>query len=1039
MHFRNKSLLVLAASCAALAFSSAALDQKSSHPKGGNPLASKLQKQYAGPDLNEKRRAFERELESLPQKIATLKAELRHNSTQTLAAQHSSDLSRLSRVSAGSLRVYWNEDQSIPVFIKGKQLQEHALGRAAISNDAAVAQQAKAFLLENAGLLRLHNPAEEFSLTKLERDAYGMVHVRFQQTYQGLEVWGREVMVHLNQNGMVESFNGRYLPTPVIEVHTERIPQVQAEQIAQQKFGTAVRETHSRKLIYVDHENVAHVAWLVQLRAGLEANWHYFVEAQSGEILHRYNHVVYDGPATGTGMDLFNRTRNLNIYQLGSPYYLIDASKPMFNPAASSFPDKGVGVIYTFDARNGEGDRMYYVTSNSTNSWNNPPAVSAAANAALVYDYYSQVHARNAIDGAGTTMNVAVNYKQSYNNAFWDGQFMVFGNGDGNQFSDLAAALDVTAHEMSHGVIENTANLVYENQPGALNESFADVFGVLFEFWVEGNNGDWLVGEDVTTPSIAGDALRDMENPASNKVAFGKQPTKMSEYQNLPNTEDGDHGGVHINSGIPNRAFYLYATAVGRAAAERVYYRALAQYLTRNAQFIDCRLAVTKSAEDLYGAGSAQALAAAQAFDAVEIFSGEGTPPPDPLPPVQGTEYLAVISAQSGQLFRVTTNAQQPTPLSSVALYSRPTVTDDGALVFYVDQTTNLRVVGSDGGNPQQLTNSGGFNNVSISPSGRFLAVTTTLSQPVIYLADLDSPSPAFQPTQLYTPTYTPGEEAGNILFPDRIDWASDNEILMYDALNIIVDSNGDTTGYWDINLLRTSDGTISRLFPPQRPGVSIGNAVFASNTDNVIAFDFVDAQGNVKVLGVNLDSGDQGVVTDNFSSLGSPSFSRDDRRVYYHYIDNNGTAVWYADLLQDGVTGNGNDVRLLQSVVYPVSFTVGTRPSSVESKDSPIPSGFVLQQNYPNPFFRNGGTATAIRYSLPWPAKVKLAVYDQLGREVATLVDAQKAAGEERVVWNGRDQNGARAGSGIYFYRLQATSPAGNVTTITRKMTLLK
>ena len=257
----------------------------------------------------------------------------------------------------------------------------------------------------------------------------------------------------------------------------------------------------------------------------------------------------------------------------------------------------------------------------------------------------------------------------------------------------------------------------------------------------------------------------------------------------------------------------------------------------------------------------------------------------------------------------------------------------------------------------------------------------------------------------------------------------------MYDAFNIIIDTNGDTTGYWDINLLRTSDGSIARLFPPQRPGVSIGNAVFASNTDNIIAFDFLDEQGNVKVVAVNLDNGNQGVITNNFKSLGSPSFARDDKRVYYHYIDNNGTSIWYVDLQTDGVTGNGNDVRLVQSAVYPVSFTVGSRPSRVESKDSPVPGGFALQQNYPNPF----NPETEILYSLPWPAKVKLAVYDQVGREVALLVDAQKAAGEERVVWNGRDQRGARAGSGIYFYRLQATSPAGNVTTLTRKMTLLK
>ncbi|MGH7496740.1 MAG: M4 family metallopeptidase [bacterium] len=1038
MRFRNKSLFVLTVSCAALTFGYSALDKKASRQNSGDPFDNKLRKQYSGPNLDEKRRVFEKELASLPQKIAACLADQQQRADHATLAQQHAAWARMSQIAGGSLQVYWNEDRSVPILIKGRQLQERALQRAALANDAAVGQQTQSFLQENAELLRIKNPELEFALTKIEHDPYGLVHARYQQIYQGLEVWGRNLVVHVNAHGAVESMNGRYLPTPNLSLTEAQLSATQAERIARQKFGTAARatfESDSRKVIYVDVQNLARIAWLVQLRAGLEANWHYFIDAQSGEILHDYNHVMYDGPATGTGVDLFNRTRNLNIYQIGSPYYLINASKPMFKPASSSFPDKGEGVIYTFDVRNGDGGQLYYVTSTNPNSWNNRAAVSAAANGALVYDYYLQIHGRNAIDASGSTMNLAVNFKQNYNNAFWNGQVMVFGNGDGNQFSDLAAALDVTAHEMSHGVVENTANLVYENQPGALNESFADVFGALFEFWVEGNSGDWLIGEDVTTPGTVGDALRDMENPASNRVAFGGQPTRMSEFQNLPNTEAGDNGGVHINSGIPNRAFYLYATAVGRAAAERVYYQALANYLTRNAQFIDCRLAVIKAAEDIYGVGSAQATAAGQAFDVVEILSGDGTPPPQPQPPVQGTEYLAIISTQNGQLYRTNTNGQQRVLLSSQPLGSRPAVTDDGAYVLYVDDTANLHLVGSDGANDQQITNSGVFNNVSISPNGRFLAVTTTLGQPVIFIADLDSPNPAFTPTQLYTPTYTQGEEAGNILFPDRIDWASDNETLMYDAFNIIVDSNGDTTGYWDINLLRSSDGSIARLFPPQRPGVSIGNAVFASNTDNVIAFDFVDELGNVKVVAVNLNTGDQGVVTNNFSSLGSPSFSRDDRRVYYHYIENNTANVWYVNLLPDGVTGDGNDVNLVQGGVFPVSFTVGTRPSSVESKDGLVPNGFALQQNYPNPF----NPETSIRYSLPWPAKVKLAVFDQLGREVVTLVDEQKSAGEALVIWSGRDRSGAHLGSGIYFYRLQATSPAGNVTTMTRKMTLLK
>lgn len=1033
MRFVKSHWLVAMLGCGLLAFGSSPQASKTLDPNIKNPFASKMKRENPGLAQPERRRAFEQELAQLPAKISAARTgalQKPASSSRELA------LARLSSLSGGSLKISWNENGSLPIFIKGYRLQENKLEQAQAASDAALSQQALAFLQENADLFRLQNPAQEFQVLTVQREASGMTHIHYQQAYQGLEVWGRDIWMHLDRNGVVESFNGRYSATPTsVAVNDLHVNQARAEQIARQAFGIPADAISSRLLIFIDENETPHAAWLVNLKKGLDGNWHYFVAAQTGAILKQYNHIMFDGPVTGSGTDLLGASRNLNLYQIGANYLMIDASKPMFNAAQSQIPDDGKGVIYVFDARNGEGEQLYYVVSNNPNSWPDRSSVSASANGALVYDYYNQVHGRNAIDGAGSTMNIAINFKQDFNNAFWNGQFMVFGNGDGNRFGQLAAALDVTAHEMSHGVVERTANLVYENQPGALNESFADVFGVLFEFWVEGNGGDWLIGEDVTTPGTPGDALRDMANPASNLVAFSKQPTKMSEFQNLPNTEEGDNGGVHINSGIPNRAFYLFATNSGLEAAEKVYYRALSTYLTRNAQFIDCRLAVIKAAEDLYGVGSAQATAAGQAFDGVEIFSGESTPPPPVQPPVEGTEYLAVIDAGSGQLYRTSTSGQQITQISNTGLRSRTSVSDDGGDIFYVDTNGNIHLLASDGSSDQTITGSGGFNNIAISPNGRWLAVTSTFLEAVIYVADLASPSPSLAPVQLYTPTSAQGEETGNILYPDRIDWSSDNAVLMYDAFNIYVNASGDTTSYWDINLLRAADGKINRLFPPQRPGVNIGNAVFASNTDNIIAFDFFDETGAVKAIAVNLNTGEQGVITNNGSSLSSPSFSRDDQRVYYHYIENNSASVWYADLLPDGLTGNGNDAQILNGGVYPVSFTVGQRPTGVESHDPVLPAAFALEQNYPNPF----NPETAIRYSLPEAGNVALAVFDVNGRRVATLESGMKPAGAHAVRWNGLDDAGKRVTSGIYFYRLTATAANGGVQTMTKKMTILK
>jgi hypothetical protein len=459
----------------------------------------------------------------------------------------------------------------------------------------------------------------------------------------------------------------------------------------------------------------------------------------------------------------------------------------------------------------------------------------------------------------------------------------------------------------------------------------------------------------------------------------------------------------------------------------------LTTYLTKNAQFVDCRLAVIKAAEDLFGgAGNAKALAAAAAFDAVGITTGTGTGTPPVDPPVQGTQYVAVIDAQTGLLYRWTIGTTAFAQLTSGALYSRPAVTDNGGSVFYVDMQHNVHVVKSDGTGDQALSTSGGFNNVAVSRSGRYLAATTIFSEPKIYVFDLQN-SAGNKVLALHTPVYQQGQTEGGIRYPDRIDWSADETRIMYDAFNTVVLSGGDTLGFWDINTVRIADGSIARLFPAQPRGVDIGNAVFASNTDNLIALDRSDASGQVQVLAVNLNTGDAGVVTNNFSSLGSPSFSVDDKKVYYHYIDDlaNKYQVWSVTLGTDGITGTGDDKMEVDGGVYPLAFAVGTRPTDVEAGVE-LPVVFGLDQNYPNPF----NPSTRIGYQVPGPgaARVRLAVYDMLGREVAVLVDGKKEAGSHAVEFHATG-----LASGVYFYRMTADGASGVPYMQTRKLVLVR
>jgi len=190
-------------------------------------------------------------------------------------------------------------------------------------------------------------------------------------------------------------------------------------------------------------------------------------------------------------------------------------------------------------------------------------------------EFYKEVFERNSIDDQGMRLDGYVHYGTNYNNAFWDGKQMVFGDGDGRVFTDFTKSLDVIAHELTHGVTENIASLEYHDQSGALNESISDVFGSLVKQWSikqTAEQADWLIGE-VLAPGIKGVALRSMKAPGTaydDPVLGGKdpQPDNMRKYRRLPDTEEGDNGGVHINSGIPNKAFYLTAAGIGGFAWE---------------------------------------------------------------------------------------------------------------------------------------------------------------------------------------------------------------------------------------------------------------------------------------------------------------------------------------------------------------------------------------------------------------------------------------------------------------------------------------
>lgn len=242
------------------------------------------------------------------------------------------------------------------------------------------------------------------------------------------------------------------------------------------------------------------------------------------------------------------------------------------------------------------------------------------------YDFYSQVFGRNSVDNKGMRLDSSVHYSSSYDNAFWNGAQMVYGDGDGTIFQRFTKCLDVIGHELTHGVTQYEAGLAYQGQSGALNESLSDVFGSLVKQWKKkqtADKADWLIGEGLLAKGVNGVALRSMKAPgtAYDDPQLGKdpQPANMKDYVK----GNADYGGVHTNSGIPNHAFYLVATELGGHAWEKagkIWYDTLCNILQSNATFADAAHGTIRSAGILFGVASKEQNAVKSAWQQVGVI-----------------------------------------------------------------------------------------------------------------------------------------------------------------------------------------------------------------------------------------------------------------------------------------------------------------------------------------------------------------------------------------------------------------------------------
>jgi Zn-dependent metalloprotease/putative cell wall-binding protein len=516
-------------------------------------------------------------------------------------------IEKLEKLSDETVELKENDGQ---VFLSGKLSDKKVPGESSATK----------FLEENKELFGIDNAKEELKVVEVKKDDIGDTFVKFAQIIEGTEVDNSLINVHYDENGVIVSVNGNLEENKEITtLGSKAISPEEAIRIAKNQFEfKKLKKTPKAEKLVITEDGMNYEVYKINIffMEPTIGSYNVFVEVNSGKVIKTENKIRFITPVTGTGIDVLGKTRELKLSEAEGEYGMLDLT------------NEATEAIATYDAKNSAGDEFeIFLVSNTTKEFTaeeHKAPVSAHYNADKVIGFYKNLFNRNSIDNKRMEINSITHLDSMYNNAFWLEDMMFYGDGDGEEFTYLSGDLDIVGHEMTHGIVEYTAGLIYEYQSGALDESMADVFGVLISTYDKYNvaNGgtwrfdpdDWVVGDDVYTPKIQGDALRSLADP----TLYG-QPAHMNDYWDLPNTEDGDYGGVHDNSGIPNKAAYNIASNIGMEKTAKIYYRALTQYMHPDTNFQQGAYCLVQAAADLYGKGSNEIIAIKNSFASTGI------------------------------------------------------------------------------------------------------------------------------------------------------------------------------------------------------------------------------------------------------------------------------------------------------------------------------------------------------------------------------------------------------------------------------------
>lgn len=446
---------------------------------------------------------------------------------------------------------------------------------------------------------------EDFQIRRQWTDSLGKSHVHFDQTINGLKVYGTSLIMHANNlasgltsagtSGQVYAVSGRLAvdSTPAVSAMMRaNHDRGDLAMSAARSIGKVIGKPELA-YVYIPETEDTKLAWKIDVTYTASQGFEHdiiFFDANSVEELTRHPQV--------------HRAKVYNTHTYNNRPYTDSSQKQLLCSTGQTCSDAA--------------------------------AQRAHSGAAAVYDYYQQVHGRDGINGSGMTMNSNVHVGTNWNNASWYQNQMFYGEGDGQTFTDLTNDYDIIGHELTHGVTQFSGNMIYQNESGAINEAWSDIMGISAEAYRNGTTSpNWTLGGDAYTPNTPGDGLRYMNNPTQDGRSYDYYPERYTGTQ--------DRGGVHLNSGIANLAYVLLVQggthprskttanvpAIGLSKAEKIFYRALTTYFNQSTNFSGARTGTVQAAADLYGQTEKTAVETAWCAVGVGDCPGSTNPPGD--------------------------------------------------------------------------------------------------------------------------------------------------------------------------------------------------------------------------------------------------------------------------------------------------------------------------------------------------------------------------------------------------------------------------